>query len=452
LTGCIIDIVRIRMRIPPPSLFKLALFAAASTTAPAILHAQASDNAASGDALVRKWVSPQAPADVRVGPESLVTVRCDVDAQGKVTTANVLDSTDPRLNGAAVAALRQWQFSPALEEGKPIAECLDVPLMFDPADPHSLLPPLSPKAAPTTPPDIQQQADADYPDELRPRNITGSVWFECHVDRSGHLVRWNITGATDAAFVFPAVTTLHQWEFSPAQQGDLPAAGDIGAELDFHNNQATPREVLAANGITAPNGQPPPLVPSLRSAAAPVAPYTSTLANQPGEADVDFVINEHGYPSAIHVVHASSPEFGSALAAAVQAWQFDPAGGSNGAEAVPLRAHWTWTADSKIGALLTAIQQGKIGAPKGLDHPLRPIYRRRPEYPQGAKGAGSALIEAVICRDGRVRLVRIVSASSEAFGWSAAQAFSQWVFEQPSRGGAPADIRVRLPIQFPGPT
>jgi len=62
--------------------------------------------------------------------------------------------------------------------------------------------------------------------------------------------------------------------------------------------------------------------------------------------------------------------------------------------------------------------------------------------------AGSALLEITIARDGRVRLTRIVSATQEAFGWSAATAFSQWVFAAPSRGGHAVDGRVQVPVNF----
>ena len=47
-----------------------------------------------------------------------------------VTTARVLASPDPRLDEAALAAIRSWTFTPALEAGKPVPTCIDVAVIF----------------------------------------------------------------------------------------------------------------------------------------------------------------------------------------------------------------------------------------------------------------------------------------------------------------------------------
>jgi TonB family protein len=61
------------------------------------------------------------------------------------------------------------------------------------------------------------------------------------------------------------------------------------------------------------------------------------------------------------------------------------------------------------------------------------------------------MIDIVIDRDGRVRLVRVASASLEEFGWAGATALSLWVFRPPTKGGAPMDVRVRVPVKFTPP-
>jgi TonB family protein len=71
---------------------------------------------------------------------------------------------------------------------------------------------------------------------------------------------------------------------------------------------------------------------------------------------------------------------------------------------------------------------------------------------KNGRPSGQAVIEFVIDRDGRARLPRIVSASDEQFGWAAATAVSQWVFDMPRRNGQPVDVRVKIPFQFKVPT
>lgn len=74
-----------------------------------------------------------------------------------------------------------------------------------------------------------------------------------------------------------------------------------------------------------------------------------------------------------------------------------------------------------------------------------------PALKQGDKPAGTAMIEIVIDREGRARLPRIVSATREEFGWAAATAAAQWVFQPPMRGGHAVDVKVRVPFEFTAP-
>jgi len=109
-----------------------------------------------------------------------------------------------------------------------------------------------------------------------------------------------------------------------------------------------------------------------------------------------------------------------------------------------------------VARLLKVDRAGKIGNGVALDAKLVPRYRVSPMYPTALKKngrpSGQAVIEFVIDRDGRARLPRIVSASDEQFGWAAATAVSQWVFDMPRRNGQPVDVRVKIPFQFKVPT
>jgi TonB family protein len=92
-----------------------------------------------------------------------------------------------------------------------------------------------------------------------------------------------------------------------------------------------------------------------------------------------------------------------------------------------------------------------VPAAKGLDAKLRPIWRAMPIYPAALKEekiAGRAEVEFVIDRTGRARVPKILSATRDEMGWAAATAISQWLFEPPTRGGEPVDVRVRIPLDF----
>ena len=108
-----------------------------------------------------------------------------------------------------------------------------------------------------------------------------------------------------------------------------------------------------------------------------------------------------------------------------------------------------------LAALLADFQAGKIGGGKGLDGPLTPVYSAAPAYPARLRPlgfpGGDAVIQFVIDKDGRVRLPRVVSATNEDFGWAAATAASQWVFEVPRHNGRAVPVKVQVPFHFKSP-
>jgi TonB family protein len=111
-------------------------------------------------------------------------------------------------------------------------------------------------------------------------------------------------------------------------------------------------------------------------------------------------------------------------------------------------------ADSAEERLLAATEANQPGTARGLDRPLFPLFQRAAIFPPDRLDAGEggrAEIEFIIDRTGRVRLPRIRGANQSSFGWSAATALSQWLFETPMKNGQPVDVRVAVPMEFAPP-
>lgn len=71
------------------------------------------------------------PAALRAGITGTVGLSIDLDDHGRVTNVVVKDSSRNRdLDRAAVDAARRWQFNPALENGRPVAKKIWVPVAF----------------------------------------------------------------------------------------------------------------------------------------------------------------------------------------------------------------------------------------------------------------------------------------------------------------------------------
>jgi TonB family protein len=60
----------------------------------------------------------------------MVVLKIDVDAQGRVTAVEVLESTNILLESSARQAARQWSFEPARRDGLPVPATIVVPVEF----------------------------------------------------------------------------------------------------------------------------------------------------------------------------------------------------------------------------------------------------------------------------------------------------------------------------------
>ncbi len=418
-----------------------------------------------GPALMTEWVRPEYPAEARKAKaEGTVVVEFVVEVDGSVSRETVHESADPRFNQVALAAVRQWKFKPALEHGAPVASALRVPVVFElaqlkqktaPLFPPQVLWPVPVKETPATP---DRSIEPDYPAELEERQWPGEVHIEFTVDAAGAVSQPRVLWATHPAFVETSLRAIARAGFTPARQGPLVKSSRVQHPVVFGSMGTKPSDVLAANGLTVLSGESLVRQPQVKMLIPPVFPRERWLSGESGSCEAEFTIDAQGFPREIAILNATYPEFGAAFTAAIEAWAFKPAQNEQGPVAVRLRAVHGFdqrsdVAEFRLGTLLKAGADG-IGGPAGLERKLQPLWRGFPVYPQALlerRPSGEALIEFIIDRGGRARLPLVVSATDDAFGWAAAAAVSQWVFEPPVRNGQPTDVRVRIPVGFKPP-
>ena len=410
---------------------------------------------------IKSWAAATFPAQLAATVKSGSAVaRIIVDEKGAITSARVLEASDPAFGDAAVAAVKKWKFSPGVSHGKHATMCLDVPFEFDRQQQArgGTMPLGDLHLAPQTEPKVQDAPLGDYPSTLTGRGLSGDVVFACIVNPDGTASSLHIVRASHADFVLPAIDASRNWRFSPATQGDLTVPAELVGDVFYLDPQTPPREqVLAINGVTAPDGSAPAAAPRLLNVVDPVWPYDLLLAGKSGSAAVEFTVTGNGSLRDPHVKEASDPAFGAALLAAVSCWTFEPAMVNGMGTDVTLVKRAEFKAASPTTAddadwtprLLKLVRAHAPMGGGGLDERLVPLYRVAPVRPEGlADEKGQAEIEFIIDRDGRARLPRVISATQEAFGWSAATAVSQWVFKAPRRHGQPAEVKVQIPIAF----
>jgi iron complex outermembrane receptor protein len=82
------------------------------------------------------------PADALAsGRKVTVAVRVTVGADGSVTNPEIVESGGPQFDAAALTAIRQWKFRPAMRADTPVASRIRVPFLFVPPGAAPLAPP-----------------------------------------------------------------------------------------------------------------------------------------------------------------------------------------------------------------------------------------------------------------------------------------------------------------------
>ena len=419
--------------------------------------------------MVDKWVHPVYPpelkgAKVRAGAR----IRFVVDETGALVTPEAIGG-DERFHAAALAAISQWKFQPALRAGKPKPTSLEVTFSFSPAGPPksygTLNPPYPVESSPLQPPREKSAPDPAYPQHLVARKFFGEVELVLGINAAGRVNGVEVLRSTHPDLLAAAFTTVEGWQFQPAMRGRVPDVGEQRAVLTFRvEEEETGRVVrndwMELNGITLREPGAPKTadffteVPKPQVFVDPVFPDELLQAGTEGDARVDFSVGKDGSTTAISVIEASAPEFGAALAAAVATWKLEPLYRAGEKVWADFSVTWKFAKPSAANTtpdMLAALRHPEARAkPKELDRRLTPIFLL-PVVCAEATSADNAEIEVTINRAGRVCWPKVIKASTAAYGWAAATAVSQWYFETPLKDGKPADVRVIIPVRQAAP-
>lgn len=324
--------------------------------------------------------------------------------------------------------------------------------------------PAQPKAAP--PADREavpfQQSRPAYPESLRTYRIRGEVRLAYEVDPDGYVQNLQAIYATHPDFLQPALNVAKGWRFRPARKGGKPVVSS--REESVFTDVLTPGLEPFEIPYVAPKELPESLrydrPPSIRTVAPVVYPYEQLLANKRGMAEVAVLIAPDGLTREIRVRGASEPAFGLALAAAMEAWEFEPAMKSGQPSGALLVRGQEFKVDGEDRLVsegtrrllrILSSETPAIVELAALDAVPEPLERIAPVFPQKHAGKdGTTEIEFIIDREGAVHLPRVVAASEPEFGWAAATAVIRWKFAPPRRAGEVVDARVRVQLDFRG--
>lgn len=174
------------------------------------------------------------PAVMRRGLSGAVKLECIVETDGTVSAIRVTTPLDPDLDAAAVAALNQWRFKPALKDGKAVRASIDVEMTFTMRGPGPRLDSAEVKAGPgVRMPRLLKEVKPSYPVSKRGSGIQGMVTLDCIVLADGTVGEVRVARGIDPDLDLEAIRAMRQWRFTPGERDGKPVPVQVSVEMSF---------------------------------------------------------------------------------------------------------------------------------------------------------------------------------------------------------------------------
>jgi TonB family protein len=202
---------------------------------------------------VTKQVQPKYPAAaMKDSAEGTVWTKVWIDESGKIAKAELQKSDAEIFNQAALDAVKQWTFKPAMKDGKAIATWVAIPFRFKiqkgggPTD-YTLSPsaPLLIGVNPRLgyrvlrqPPYLIGQSPSPtndwYPEAAIKDEFEGTVMLKLTVNVGGRVDRVEIEGHSREDLDSAAVHLARTWTFIPGQTSGMPEKSIIRVPVGFY--------------------------------------------------------------------------------------------------------------------------------------------------------------------------------------------------------------------------
>ncbi len=389
--------------------------------------------------------------------QRVVWAEVQLDEQGGVSGLKTAESD---CEGLLKTSVSSWRFAPAKQDGRPVPGTLRVPFIILPRESDDGKKREMPKALSRPLP--------VYPLSMRRSGLRGDVLVEFVVNAEGRAENAVVVRTLNPAFNESALEAIRGFRFEPGRVDGRAVKTrmmqPISYSLDMFGGGSDGMEVTRRANLAK---LPPELrydTPPKIDATVPLRyPYELLRARKTGSAVVNLLIGPDGKVAFSRVMKADKPEFGLALQAAADLFEYLPAL-KNGQPTTALLAfeqNFRTTVDGPVtdadreALALETKHPEKILKASLLDHRLTPTVGSRPVFPKAESVAkidkGNATVEFLVDEKGEVRLPRIVSASDPVFGYAAVQAVAMWRFEPPTSQGKPGVVRVQVPIDFVRP-
>ncbi len=183
-------------------------------------------------------VKPSYTAEaVRARIQGRVKVAVVVNADGTVGDVRVLESLDPLLDPQAIAAVKQWKFSPGTKEGVAVPVSVEIELTFtlrsDPPGPRVGSPEAFKPGDGVTTPRVLSDVKPEYPPAVRGKGIRGTVVLDCIVLPDGRVGDVRVATPLEPSLDEAAMRALRLWRFEPGTKDGKRVPVQVAVEMTF---------------------------------------------------------------------------------------------------------------------------------------------------------------------------------------------------------------------------
>jgi len=293
--------------------------------------------------ILLKAVPAEYPKEfVGSGLDADVVVTMLVDRMGRASHIRVEGSPDPAFTDAALQALAQYEFLPAIKNGRVTNASvqLTLPLREDIGDRAlvdyqggriELITTTTPSGTDTPIRRIFGPRPA-YPIDMLAAAKSGEVVVEFLVGEDGVPYNLKVTESTFVEFARAAEGAIALWRFSPALMGAQPVVAGLRYRLSFQSDEIpqatrdTARRLLAGDHSEFVPAKQLDVQPKVRSQIEPSAPVgNGAVDRRTHRAEVVFVVDAKGMVRLPRVLKSSDPIAGYVALAAISYWTFEPA-------------------------------------------------------------------------------------------------------------------------------